>query len=91
MSTEASIPKVIIPGTSLIHRRHATSLEQAPITLAFPISWVRCWWCGKVEPYGSPEIQAVKRGRDIIYMHPKCANEHQVDEWNKEPPLHGGD
>jgi hypothetical protein len=68
-----------------------TTADAAAVPLAWPRSWVRCWWCGRIVPYGSPEVQPVKRGRDIVYMHPDCHREHQVEEWGKEPPLHGGD
>ena len=33
----------------------------------------------------------MKRGKDIVYMHAKCQHEAEVAEWNKEPPMHGGD
>lgn len=52
---------------------------------------MRCWWCGKIEVYGSKAVEAVKRRGDIVYMHPKCARDHDVDSWGNAPPLHGGD
>jgi len=69
----------------------ATADDARSAPLAFPVSWVRCWWCEKIVAYGSREIRPVKRGKDIVYMHAKCQHEAEVAEWNKEPPMHGGD
>jgi hypothetical protein len=52
---------------------------------------VRCAWCKKIVPYGSSEVIFVKRKRDAVYMHPKCAHDAELAEWGKEPPMHGAD
>ena len=62
-----------------------------PATLAWPIGWVRCAWCKKVVPYGSSDLVSVKRKRVQVLMHKQCAHEAELHDWNKEPPLHGGD
>lgn len=59
--------------------------------LVFPKGWVRCAWCKKIVPYGSPDIVLVKRRRGTVYMHPKCAHDAEIADWGKEPPMHGGD
>ncbi len=59
--------------------------------LSWPTGWVRCAWCKKIVPYGSSELVLVKRKRGQAFMHAKCAHEAELHDWNKEPPLHGGD
>ncbi len=85
------MPKLSIPVPPFPARWSVTPDETSPASLAFPASWVRCWWCGKIVPYGSPEIAPVTRGKDVVYMHAKCQHEAEVAEWSKEPPMHGGD
>jgi len=59
--------------------------------LEFPVGWVRCAWCKKIVPYESGEVTLVKRGRQTVYMHPKCAHDAELADWGKEPPIHGAD
>lgn len=68
-----------------------TGPDPQPNSLAWPVGWVRCAWCKKIVPYGSTELIQVKRKRATVFMHANCAKEAELHDWNKEPPLHGGD
>jgi len=68
-----------------------TAPETTPTSLAWPIGWVRCAWCKKIEPYGSKELVLVKRKRGAVFMHAKCAKDAELHDWGNAPPTHGGD
>ncbi len=60
-------------------------------SLTWPTGWVRCAWCKKIAPYGSPDLVQVKRRKGIMVMHKACAHEAELHDWANAPPVHGGD
>lgn len=70
-------------------RRSSTAPDSE--TLTWPTGWVRCAWCKKIAPYGSPDLIPVKRKRGTALMHTKCAHDAELHDWANAPPVHGGD